>query len=84
MKQTCAGISRVLIAIVIVGMMTTGATAQTEKILYSFTGGSDGGAPQGGLVLDGKGNLYGTTQQGGSDSGGTVFEVTPNSNGTWS
>jgi uncharacterized repeat protein (TIGR03803 family) len=82
-QQACAGISRVLIAIVIGGMMTIGATAQTEKILYSFTGGSDGGAPQGGLVLDGKGNLYGTTQQGGSNSGGTVFELTPNSNGTW-
>ena len=33
----------------------------TEKVLYSFTGGSDGGSPLGGLIRDTSGNLYGTT-----------------------
>ncbi|HEY1637474.1 MAG TPA: choice-of-anchor tandem repeat GloVer-containing protein [Rhizomicrobium sp.] len=49
------------------------------KLLYSFAGGSDGGNPAGSLVLDNKGNLYGTTQFGGSDDCstgcGTVFQV---------
>src|ERR1700689_802499 len=43
----------------------------TEKVLYSFSGIADGGGPLGGVVLDAKGNLYGTTQQGGMFSSGT-------------
>jgi uncharacterized repeat protein (TIGR03803 family) len=54
-----------------------------EKILYSFGGSTDGGNPQPGLVLDSKGNLFGTTLNGGANFSGTVFEVTPNSDGTW-
>jgi uncharacterized repeat protein (TIGR03803 family) len=48
-----------------------------ETILYAFTGRSDGDAPEGGLVADGSGNLYGTTLRGGSSDRGTVFRVTP-------
>jgi uncharacterized repeat protein (TIGR03803 family) len=45
-----------------------------ETVLYSFTGGPDGGYPESGLVIDAKGNLYGTT---GSVYGAdTVFELT--------
>jgi uncharacterized repeat protein (TIGR03803 family) len=46
-------------------------------VLYSFTGANDGGQPDAPLVLDAKGNLYGTTTQGGSSQEGTVFEVDP-------
>ena len=53
-----------------------------ETILYSFTGGSDGGNPYGGLIFDQSGNLYGTTLFGGSGGGGTVFELSP-SGGGW-
>lgn len=55
----------------------------TETVLYSFQAGTDGDVPQGTLVFDGSGNLYGTTDSGGSqncgyDEGcGTVFEVSP-------
>jgi uncharacterized repeat protein (TIGR03803 family) len=38
----------------------------TETVLYAFTGGSDGGYPQAGLIADSNGNLYGTTHAGGS------------------
>jgi uncharacterized repeat protein (TIGR03803 family) len=45
-------------------------------VLYSFTGGSDGGSPYAGLIADSKGNLYGTTFQGGASKVGVVFELT--------
>jgi uncharacterized repeat protein (TIGR03803 family) len=46
--------------------------------LYSFTGGSDGYCPMSGLVVDGNGNLYGTTIGGGNNQNdGVVFEFTP-------
>jgi len=40
-------------------------TAGNETVLHTFTGGTDGGNPCGGLVADSAGNLYGTTYQGG-------------------
>ena len=54
----------------------------TEKTLYTFQGGSDGGAPLAGLVLDQSGNLYGATTVGGSNGGGALFMLTP-SDGNW-
>ena len=51
----------------------------TETILHAFTGGDDGAHPAGGLVLDGKGRLYGTTASGGSADDGTVFMLEPGS-----
>ena len=59
----------------------------TEGVLYSFTGGSDGNSPLGGVILDGAGNLYGTTMLGGSGTCnfgtfcGVVFELTPSASG---
>jgi uncharacterized repeat protein (TIGR03803 family) len=54
----------------------------TEKILYNFTGGTDESRPNGPVLLDARGNIYGTTGNG--DSGpGTVFELLKNSNGTF-
>ncbi len=48
-----------------------------ETVLYSFTGGMDGGGPNGDLVLDAKSNFYGTTNEGGAQGAGTVFQLTP-------
>jgi uncharacterized repeat protein (TIGR03803 family) len=48
-----------------------------ETVLYSFTGGVDGGQPFGGLIQDLQGNLYGTTRVGGNTGFGTIFELTP-------
>jgi uncharacterized repeat protein (TIGR03803 family) len=72
---------------------STCAAAQTEKVLHSFNNnGSDGYQPEGGVVFDANGNLFGTTQLGGSGecvhnglpSGcGTVYALIPQSNGDW-
>jgi len=59
------------------------AQAQTETVLYNFSGGSDGGYPYSNLTFDSAGNLYGTTYGGGTFGYGTVFEVSPNGNGGW-
>ncbi|HEY5049027.1 MAG TPA: choice-of-anchor tandem repeat GloVer-containing protein [Rhizomicrobium sp.] len=47
----------------------------TETVLYAFQDGSDGGYPFAGLIRDRKGNLYGTTWEGGANNNGTVFKV---------
>jgi uncharacterized repeat protein (TIGR03803 family) len=51
----------------------------TETDLYTFDGGTDGGAPNGTLIFDDIGNLYGTTVGGGDEVClcGTVFELSP-------
>jgi uncharacterized repeat protein (TIGR03803 family) len=47
-----------------------------ESVLYSFSG-TDGSFPTVGLITDAAGNLYGTTQHGGSGNAGTVFKIIP-------
>jgi uncharacterized repeat protein (TIGR03803 family) len=46
-----------------------------ETILHTFTGGTDGANPDGALVRDSAGNLYGTATFGGSANYGVVFEI---------
>jgi uncharacterized repeat protein (TIGR03803 family) len=71
----------VALAIVFVAaaVATPPAEAQTFNVLYTFTGGADGRFPFAGLISDAKGNLYGTTLNGGSsacsDGCGVVFMV---------
>jgi len=58
--------------------------AWTEKVLYSFNdNGIDGTYPDGGLIFDAAGNLYGTTVGGGQNGHGAVFELTLQANGKW-
>lgn len=52
------------------------------SVLYAFTGGKDGANPKAGPILDGAGNLYGTTALGGTSNNGTVFEISAQSGET--
>ena len=65
-------------------MLTTAwpAQAQTEPLLYNFTGNPDGSGPQSGLTSY-NGNLYGVTGGGGAANEGAVFELLPNGVGGW-
>jgi uncharacterized repeat protein (TIGR03803 family) len=53
----------------------------TESPIYSFTDGSDGKWPSGGVIFDSAGNLYGATQHGGAYDDGTVFKLSPSGSG---
>jgi len=53
-----------------------------ETVLYNFTGQSDGEGPQGNLVFDRAGNIYGTTLFGQNGNFGAVYELSP-SQGHW-
>jgi uncharacterized repeat protein (TIGR03803 family) len=54
----------------------------THTILHGFDIYGDGGSkPQGGLVFDAQGNLYGGAEEGGAHNAGTIFELTPGSSG---
>jgi hypothetical protein len=65
------------------------SAAQSETVLTSLTGGSDGAVPYG-LIADSHGNLYGTNTEGASFNShcsfsgcGNVFELSPNGSGGW-
>jgi uncharacterized repeat protein (TIGR03803 family) len=66
-------------------LCSTFAAAQAQyKVLYNFGSvPNDGLAPEGSLISDSYGNLYGTTAFGGTGAGGTVFELSPQPGGTW-
>ena len=53
------------------------AHATGYRVLYTFTGGPDGGQPLSGVIIDKAHNLYGTTFSGGTGTGGTVYKLAP-------
>jgi uncharacterized repeat protein (TIGR03803 family) len=55
--------------------LTPGGGTWTETVVHSFGNGQDGSTPDAGLIMDASGNLYGTTNEGGTYGYGTVFEV---------
>jgi uncharacterized repeat protein (TIGR03803 family) len=70
----------------VVYRLAPSGTSWVESVLYSFcaqggTACTDGGYPVGGLIMDGSGSLYGTTNQGGSTGRGTVYKIAPVSQG---
>jgi uncharacterized repeat protein (TIGR03803 family) len=63
-------------------LITHPAQAQTFTVLHNFTGSSDGGSPYAGLTRDEAGNLYSTTEMGGSSNHGVVFKIDTNNTET--
>jgi uncharacterized repeat protein (TIGR03803 family) len=57
--------------------LTQSGSVWTETILHSFEGSSDGSFPQGDVVVDRDGTLYGTTNAGGMKNMGTVWKISP-------
>lgn len=58
----------------------------TEIVVHSFCSApscTDGSFPVAAMIFDHDGNLYGTTAYGGASGNGVVFELTPNSDGSW-
>jgi len=66
----------------VVFKLTPSGSGWTESGLYSFANGSDGAYPEGGVVFDASGSLYGATTSGGMGGGGTVFKLS-SFNGYW-
>ncbi len=58
------------------------AQAQTYTVLHNFNG-SDGRYPTSTLILDRAGNLYGTTEYGGDNNSGVVFQLKHTPSGGW-
>jgi uncharacterized repeat protein (TIGR03803 family) len=63
--------------------LSPGSQGWTEQLLHHFGAGFDGVGPNGALIFDSAGNIYGTTGSGGLDGSGTVFELSPGSYGAW-
>ena len=57
--------------------------AWTEKVMHRFTAGNDGAAPNGDLIFDAKGSIYGTAATGGSRQNGVAFQLSPSKSGRW-
>jgi uncharacterized repeat protein (TIGR03803 family) len=89
-KRFLGPASAALMLGVVIFMLAPGAWAQSKyKTLYRFHG-TDGAGPDGSLIFDAAGNLYGTTYSGGKSdtncytgSCGTTYELMPNADGTW-
>ena len=83
-KKFLGTASAALMIVIVTLMLAPGAWGQSKfKTLYKFKGGKDGNSPQAGLVFDQAGNLYGTTVFDRAYPHGTVFELTPNPDGSW-
>jgi uncharacterized repeat protein (TIGR03803 family) len=59
-----------------------GGGGYAESVIYSFEGVFLGTRPNG-LAIDAAGNIYGTTQAGGSSNNGFVYELSPSSGGSF-
>ena len=80
-KRLSRAATRTLAAVIAI-LSASGTGLAAEKTLLTFNG-ANGKGPVAALTLDAAGNLYGTTPSGGTNGNGTVFKLTPTSNGQW-
>lgn len=65
----------------VVFKLTPSTGGWIETVLWNFTGGSDGGIPENGVIFDSAGNLYGTTSNYQGSGAGGVYELSPSGSG---
>ncbi len=89
-KDKYAAFRSLLVTTLAILLMVPAAWGQTFKVLHSFGASGDGQWAEGGVVMDGQGNLYGVTEIGppgdgclGNGGCGTVYQLKPHSDGTW-
>lgn len=71
-------------AVLAVGVLLTApASAKSFQVIHDFTNGTDGGVPPYTLILDKKGRLLGTANEGGANGAGIIFRMTHRKSG-WS
>jgi uncharacterized repeat protein (TIGR03803 family) len=80
-RRFAHSMSMVLTISVAVAILACAAWAAGPQIIYNFGGDADGEYIDSDLVIDGAGNLYGTSVQGGDFGSGTVFQLAPSGNG---
>jgi uncharacterized repeat protein (TIGR03803 family) len=83
-RRLLAKVPRLLLFLTAASVLICAAWATPQyKVLYGFTGTSDGGGLWGSVVFDKKANLYGTTSGGGAHGQGTVFKLKHQPSGQW-
>ena len=75
LRAVRAALAFLLGLVTVVGTSSAQAQAYKENVLYNFAGFPDGANPVADLIMDAKGNLYGTTMTGGTSDRGVVFKV---------
>jgi len=71
------------ITTVALGLVANVSAADKYEVIYNIGGAAAGAGPLGGSISDAAGNLYGTTSNGGAHNNGTVFKLSPDTNGEW-
>jgi len=72
----------ILLTVAAAAFIVPNSAASSYEILHKFKG-RDGSMPEGGLVFDASGNLYGVTPFGGAQGDGVVFQVIHHTDGSW-
>jgi uncharacterized repeat protein (TIGR03803 family) len=67
----------------VVFALTKSGGTWTESVIHNFAGGNDGSGPGSPVTFDSLGNLYGMTPTGGAFGVGTIFQLMPHTDGTW-
>jgi uncharacterized repeat protein (TIGR03803 family) len=61
--------------------LTRGKSGYTESVLYRFLGFPDAWEPNGPIVIDQRGSIYGSSGFGGAENAGAIFKLTPSQSG---
>jgi uncharacterized repeat protein (TIGR03803 family) len=80
-RRSLGFMGKVLAISAAVTLLASAAWAAVPQIIYNFAGNGDGEYLDSDLVIDGAGNLYGTSVLGGDFASGTVFQLKPSGNG---